>query len=109
MRWRLDLAYDGTDFSGWARQPGQRTVCGVIEEQLGLVLREPVQLTVAGRTDAGVHARGQVAHFDLAARSLDQRSIEDEQRIRDAINVIRSARQSVSRGMPNTRTQEAKP
>ena len=75
-RIRLDIAYDGTDFSGWARQPNQRTVCGVIEEKLGLVLREPVQLAVAGRTDAGVHARGQVAHFDLAAKSLDQRSID---------------------------------
>ena len=77
-RIRLDIAYDGTDFHGWARQPGQRTVCGVIEEQLGLVLRNPVDLTVAGRTDAGVHARGQVAHFDLAAEWLDQRSIDGE-------------------------------
>ena len=77
-RIRLDIAYDGTDFHGWARQPGQRTVCGVIEEQLGLVLRNPVNLTVAGRTDAGVHARGQVAHFDLAASWLDQRSIDGE-------------------------------
>ncbi len=66
-RLRLDIAYDGTDFTGWARQPGLRTVQGVLEESLGKVLREPVQLTVAGRTDAGVHAEGQVAHFDTAA------------------------------------------
>ncbi|MGN2641589.1 tRNA pseudouridine(38-40) synthase TruA [Nocardia takedensis] len=66
-RIRLDIAYDGTDFTGWARQPGLRTVQGVLEESLGKVLREPVQLTVAGRTDAGVHAEGQVAHFDTAA------------------------------------------
>ncbi|MGW0183938.1 tRNA pseudouridine(38-40) synthase TruA [Nocardia sp. NPDC003345] len=66
-RWRLDISYDGTDFTGWARQPGLRTVQGVLEESLGKVLREPVQLTVAGRTDAGVHAEGQVAHFDSAA------------------------------------------
>jgi tRNA pseudouridine38-40 synthase len=64
VRLRLDIAYDGSDFAGWARQPEQRTVQGVIEEALGRVLRldPPPVLTVAGRTDAGVHARGQVAH-----------------------------------------------
>lgn len=64
---RLDLAYDGTEFSGWARQPDRRTVCGVLEDTMSTVLREDVQLTVAGRTDAGVHASGQVAHVDLPA------------------------------------------
>ncbi|MEU3163600.1 tRNA pseudouridine(38-40) synthase TruA [Streptosporangium sp. NPDC006930] len=67
VRLRLDLAYEGTDFSGWAKQPGRRTVQGEIEGALGRILRlpEPPALTVAGRTDAGVHARGQVAHVDL--------------------------------------------
>jgi tRNA pseudouridine38-40 synthase len=66
-RVRIDLSYDGGGFSGWARQPGQRTVQQELEDALGRVLRadHPVQLTVAGRTDAGVHARGQVAHADL--------------------------------------------
>ncbi|MBF6327498.1 tRNA pseudouridine(38-40) synthase TruA [Nocardia transvalensis] len=67
VRVRLDIGYDGTDFIGWARQPGLRTVQGVLEESLSKVLREPIQLTVAGRTDAGVHAEGQVAHFDTTS------------------------------------------
>jgi tRNA pseudouridine38-40 synthase len=68
-RVRIDLSYDGGGFSGWARQPGQRTVQQVLEDALTRVLRAdpPVRLTVAGRTDAGVHARGQVAHADLPA------------------------------------------
>ncbi|MEO7069253.1 MAG: tRNA pseudouridine synthase A [Nostocoides sp.] len=67
MRIRLDLGYDGTDFSGWAQQPGRRTVEGAVSAALTTVLRapEPVRLVVAGRTDAGVHARGQVAHADV--------------------------------------------
>jgi tRNA pseudouridine38-40 synthase len=66
-RFRLDLAYDGTDFSGWAAQPGRRTVAGVLTGAMSAVLRTPVALTVAGRTDAGVHATGQVASADLPA------------------------------------------
>jgi tRNA pseudouridine38-40 synthase len=64
VRLRLDISYDGSDFAGWARQPGQRTVQATIEDALARVLRlDPApMLTVAGRTDAGVHARGQVAH-----------------------------------------------
>lgn len=66
-RFRLDLAYDGTEFFGWAVQPGLRTVCGVLVDALSTILRQPVRLAVAGRTDAGVHAVGQVAHTDLPA------------------------------------------
>jgi len=61
---RLDLAYDGTDFHGWARQPRVRTVEGVLTEALGRLLGSEPKLSVAGRTDAGVHATGQVASFD---------------------------------------------
>jgi tRNA pseudouridine38-40 synthase len=67
-RLRLDLSYDGSGFHGWSRQPGGlRTVQQVLEDALGLVLAQAGPLTVAGRTDAGVHARGQVAHLDLTA------------------------------------------
>ena len=65
-RIRLDLAYDGTFFSGWAAQPGLRTVEGVLTSALATVLREPVRLAVAGRTDAGVHAAAQVVHLDVS-------------------------------------------
>jgi tRNA pseudouridine38-40 synthase len=63
---RLDIEYDGSGFKGWAAQPGLRTVQGELEAALATVLREQVQLTVAGRTDAGVHALGQVASFDMS-------------------------------------------
>lgn len=61
---RLDLAYDGGRFAGWETQAGQRTVQAALESALAQILGEPVALTVAGRTDAGVHATGQVASFE---------------------------------------------
>jgi tRNA pseudouridine38-40 synthase len=69
VRLRVDLAYDGTAFSGFARQPGQRTVQGVIEDALSRLCGQPVTTVVAGRTDAGVHATGQVLHVDVPAGS----------------------------------------
>ena len=73
-RIRLDLAYDGTDFSGWAAQPGRRTVAGVLEETFARLFGPGTAtgLTVAGRTDAGVHATGQVCHLDLPSAAWDR-------------------------------------
>jgi tRNA pseudouridine38-40 synthase len=65
VRLRLDIAYDGTHFRGWAAQPGLRTVQGTLEDALARILGGRPRLVVAGRTDAGVHASGQVAHVDL--------------------------------------------
>jgi tRNA pseudouridine38-40 synthase len=98
IRWRIDLAYDGTDFSGWATQPARRTVQGTLEAALTMVLRLPdARLTVAGRTDSGVHARGQVCHVDLPDDAVDDpatltrrlgRVLPDDVRVR---RIVRAA------------------
>jgi tRNA pseudouridine38-40 synthase len=67
---RLVLEYDGTRFAGWAAQPGLRTVQGEVERALSVILRSPVSSTVAGRTDAGVHALGQVCSYDGSPADL---------------------------------------
>ena len=74
VRLRLDLAYDGTEFSGWAIQPGRRTVAGSLTEALGRVFGAGGArgLTVAGRTDAGVHATGQVCHIDVDPAAFER-------------------------------------
>ncbi|NBQ01144.1 MAG: tRNA pseudouridine(38-40) synthase TruA, partial [Actinobacteria bacterium] len=68
LRFRIDFSYDGSGFSGWAKQPDQRTIQGEMEVALSGLVRNKVDLIVAGRTDAGVHASMQVAHFDLPER-----------------------------------------
>ena len=72
------VEYEGTDFAGWAAQPGARTVEETLGAALGTVLRQPVKLAVAGRTDAGVHASGQVVSFSadtgFAAASISYRA-----------------------------------
>lgn len=72
LRLRLDLAYDGAPFSGWALQPERLTVQGVLEDSLAMILRRLVRVTVAGRTDAGVHARGQVVHAEFYPHEWEQ-------------------------------------
>ncbi len=78
---RLDLAYDGTGFAGWATQPGERTVQEDLEGAIAQVLGEEIGVTVAGRTDAGVHAWGQVASFELPGR-------EPPEELRRALNAV---------------------
>ena len=65
-RLRIDIAYDGTAFFGWATQPDRRTIQDHVEEAIARISRGDVESVVAGRTDAGVHATGQVIHVDLA-------------------------------------------
>jgi len=97
LRIRLDLAYDGGPFSGWAVQPGLRTVQGVLEEALALLVRRKVRVTVAGRTDAGVHARGQVVHLDLTEAEWVglNRGVE----LDPAVALLRRLRGALSRGL----------
>lgn len=72
VRVRIDLGYAGGDFAGWASQPGRRTVQAELEGAIALVTRHPVRVKVAGRTDAGVHAREQVVHLDLPRATFDR-------------------------------------
>jgi len=77
-RLRIDLSYDGTQYAGWAKQPDQRTLQGALEEALAKFLRTPINTVVAGRTDAGVHATGQVVHADIPEKIEPSRYRPDE-------------------------------
>lgn len=68
MRYKMTIAYDGTDYAGWQIQPGERTVQAEIENVLERLTGRKIRIHHSGRTDAGVHAKGQVAHFDLSIR-----------------------------------------
>jgi len=92
--WRLDLEYEGTAFHGWARQPGLRTVEGVLGEALARILRQPARLSVAGRTDAGVHASAQVASF------VCSRCDVDSERLRHSLNAMLPPDLAVTRVSP---------
>lgn len=97
LRIRLDISYDGGPFSGWALQPGLRTVQGVLEEALQLLLRRPVRVTVAGRTDAGVHARGQVVHLDVT--EAEWLGLPRGHELDPAVALLRRIRGALSRGL----------
>ena len=68
MRIAAGVEYDGSDFKGWQYQDGQRTVQHCLEQAITTVANQPVKVVTAGRTDTGVHASGQVVHFDTDAR-----------------------------------------
>lgn len=75
VRWKLTFEYDGTNFSGWQKQPSGRTVEGEIETSFSTLYQQEIDVIGQGRTDAGVHAKGQVAHVDLPDRFTSQRLI----------------------------------
>ena len=66
MRYFIDLSFDGTNYHGWQIQPNGMSVQERLQQALSTLLRTPIEVTGAGRTDAGVHARQMIAHFDMA-------------------------------------------
>jgi tRNA pseudouridine38-40 synthase len=94
MTWRLDVAYQGTAYRGWARQPGHVSVEGLLEAAVATVVREPVRLSVAGRTDAGVHAWAQVVSFSCARTDLAP------ERLRLSLNALLPPDVAVLRAAP---------
>lgn len=101
-RWKLTVEYDGTNFSGWQRQDNALSVQQVLEEAVHKFSGETVNAQVAGRTDAGVHAVGQVAHIDLERES-------DAKTVRDAINFhMRPHRVAVVKAEPAHREFHAR-
>lgn len=91
MRLRLEIEYDGTPFRGWARQPGQRTVEGELRGALGETFASVEGLAVAGRTDTGVHALGQVVSVDVEGGPPPERAAEAlNTRLPDEVSVVRA-------------------
>lgn len=98
LRVRIDVAYDGGPFSGWAVQPGLPTVQGTIQAGLELLFRRHVRLTVAGRTDAGVHARGQVTHIDLSPEEWF--GLSRGRDVEPSVALMRRLQATVNRNLP---------
>ena len=88
LRLRLDLAYDGTNFSGWGKQPDRRSVQEEVEKAIAKISQSKVDSIVAGRTDAGVHATGQVIHVDLPARRQVMAQISNKSVVHTLFTVI---------------------
>jgi tRNA pseudouridine38-40 synthase len=101
MQFRLLLEYDGTDYRGWQLQPAARTLQEVLETALATVLRHPVRLHAAGRTDAGVHAVGQVATFRT------EHAIEPRE-LRKALNALTPADVAVREVAPVSESFDAR-
>lgn len=90
MRWKMIVAYDGTDHFGWQSQQGGRAVQDVIEEKLKRVFKQPVRMHGASRTDSGVHAKGQVAHFDAEwTHGADKLKRAIESGLPDAVQIVK--------------------
>lgn len=106
-KYELTIAYDGTDFHGWQRQPGVRTVQGVIEDVARRVLREPLTVVGASRTDAGVHAVGQAAHLALA-RDLPAAAVQRALALRLPADVTVAAVEAVGAVFHATRDARSK-
>ncbi len=91
-RVKMTIAYDGTDFSGWQRQPNYLTVQEVVEDALEKVCGEFVEIFASGRTDKGVHAIGQVVHFDHNSTIPDEKfAIVLNQILRDDVTIVSSS------------------
>lgn len=84
MRYRLTIEYDGSGFSGWQKQQDKITVQDVLEKAVSVALRQPTEVQGSGRTDAGVHALAQVAHFDYPEALSDREC----GRLRESINAL---------------------
>lgn len=94
MRYFLRLAYNGGSFHGWQRQPNAVSVQQTIEEALAIILREPISITGAGRTDTGVHAREMYAHFDFPSE------IKDENKFLVSLNRVIGKNISINKLIP---------
>ena len=74
MRFFIDISYDGSDFHGWQKQPNAKTVQQTIENSMSVLLKEPIEIVGAGRTDTGVHAKQLIAHFD-SKNDIDKKNL----------------------------------
>jgi len=92
LRLRIDLAYDGTNYSGWAKQPNRRTIQEEIETALAKITQSAIETIVAGRTDAGVHASGQVIHVDVPENTdIHELTFKLNRMLEEDIRILKTA------------------